>query len=68
MRYLIKEVDGDNSQSVINQTAVNILARDSIKRRDTKSSPDIELSQEIEIGGETVKVDIPMTVGFWPKS
>ena len=35
----------------------------------TKVSPDIELSQEIEIGGESVKVDIPMTVGFfWPKT
>ena len=32
-------------------------------------TPDIELSQEIEIGGESVKVDIPMTVGFfWPDS
>ena len=30
-------------------------------------SPDIELEQEIEFGGESVKVDIPMTVGFfWP--
>mgnify|MGYP001216647913 FL=1 len=32
-------------------------------------TPDIDLSQEIEIGGESVKVDIPMTVGFfWPDS
>jgi len=70
LRYIIKEVDGDNSQSIINQTAVNMLARDSMALREelTKVSPDIELSQEIEIGGETVKVDIPMTVGFfWPK-
>ena len=71
LRYIIKEVDGDNSQSIINQTAVNMLARDSMALREelTKVSPDIELSQEIEIGGETVKVDIPMTVGFfWPKA
>ena len=28
-----------------------------------------ELEQEIEIGGETVKVDIPMTANFfWPSS
>ena len=34
-----------------------------------KLSPDIELQQEVEIGGETVKVDIPMTVNFfWPES
>ena len=30
---------------------------------------DIELFQEIEIEGETVEVDIPMTVGFfWPNA
>ena len=34
-----------------------------------KVSPDIELQQEIEIEGETVMVDIPMTVNFfWPQS
>ena len=71
LRYIIKEVDGDNSQSVINQTAVNMLARDSMALRDelVNVSPDIQMTQEIEIGGESVKVDIPMTVGFfWPKA
>ena len=71
LRYLIKEVDGDTSQSVINETAINMLARDSMVLRDElrKVSPDIELSQEIEIGGESVKVAIPMTVGFfWPEA
>ena len=69
LRYLIKAVDDDNSQSVINETAQNMLARDSkfLREELTKVSPDIELSQEIEIGGESVKVNIPMTVGFfWP--
>ena len=69
LRYVIKEVDGDNSQSVINDIAVNMLARDSkfLREEIKKVSPDIELSQEIEIGGESVKVAIPMTVGFfWP--
>jgi len=71
LRYIIKEVDGDNSQSVINDIAQNMLSRDSMFLREQikKNSPDIELSQEIEIGGETVKVNIPMTVGFfWPES
>jgi len=71
LRYMIKEVDGDSSQSVINQTAQNILARDSMFLREqlSKVSPDIELEQEVNMGGETVKVDIPMTVGFfWPKA
>tara|TARA_R110000765_G_C18833504_1_gene597118 strand:+ start:58 stop:807 length:750 start_codon:yes stop_codon:yes gene_type:complete len=71
LRYLIKEVDGDNTQAVINDSAINMLARDSMHLRNEikKVSPDIELKQEIEIGGETVKVTIPMTVGFfWPEA
>jgi hypothetical protein len=71
LRYVIKEVDGDSSQSVINNMAQNMLARDSMFLREEmlKVSPDIELSQEIDIEGESVKVDIPMTVGFfWPDS
>ena len=71
LRYIIKEVDGDNTPAIINQTSVNMLSRDSMFLREelTKVSPDIELEQEVEIGGETVKVDIPMTVGFfWPKT
>ena len=71
LRYMIKEVDGDNSQSTINNTAVNMLARDSMVLREElkKVSPDIDLTQEIEIEGETVKVAIPMTVGFfWPEA
>jgi len=71
LRYLIKEVDGDNTQAVINDSAINMLARDSmaLRKEMKKVSPDIDLSQEIEIGGETVKVTIPMTVGFfWPEA
>ena len=69
LRYIIKEVDGDNSQSIINEISINMLARDSkfLREEIKKVSPDIELSQEVEIGGESVKVNIPMTVGFfWP--
>tara|TARA_S200000501_G_C20835350_1_gene749106 strand:+ start:1226 stop:1975 length:750 start_codon:yes stop_codon:yes gene_type:complete len=69
LRYIIKEVDGDDSQSIINQTAVNMLSRDSMFLREElgKVSPDIELKQSIEIGGDTVEVEIPMTVNFfWP--
>tara|TARA_R110002012_G_scaffold318676_1_gene537505 strand:+ start:45 stop:791 length:747 start_codon:yes stop_codon:yes gene_type:complete len=71
LRYLIKEVDGDNNQSVINSFSQNMLARDSkfLREELRKVSPDIELSQEIDIEGESVKVVIPMTVGFfWPDS
>ena len=71
LRYLITSVDGDNSTSVINDLAQNMLARDSmhLRKQMRETTPDIELSQEIEIEGETVKVDIPMTVNFfWPKT
>ena len=69
LRYMITSVEGDESQSAISNIAVNMLARDSMYLRGEmkKITPDIELEQEIEIGGDAVKVDIPMTVGFfWP--
>ncbi len=69
LRHTIVAVDGDESQSTINNFVQNLLARDSmfLRKEIKKVTPDIELSQEIEIGGESVKVDIPMTVGFfWP--
>ena len=71
LRYTITSVDGDESQSTINNFVINLLARDSmyLRKEIKNTAPDIELIQEIEIGGETVKVDIPMTVGFfWPES
>jgi len=71
LRHTITSVDGDNSQSTINTFVQTLLARDSMYLRNEirKITPDIELSQEIEIGGESVTVDIPMTVGFfWPDS
>jgi len=69
LRHTITSVDGDSSQPVINNFVQNMLARDSMHLRNEikKNSPDIELSQEVEIEGESVKVEIPMTVGFfWP--
>ena len=69
LRHTITSVDGDDSQATINNFVQNLLARDSMYLRSEirDVTPDIELSQEIEIEGESVKVDIPMTVGFfWP--
>jgi len=71
LRYLVKEVNGDNSQSIINTTVQNMLARDSMALREEikRLSPDIQLTQTVDMGGETVEVEIPMTVGFfWPDS
>ena len=71
LRHTITSVDGDESQSTINTFVQNLLARDSmyLRKQIKNTTPDIELKQEVEIGGETVEVDIPMTVGFfWPDS
>ena len=71
LRHCITSVDGDDSQSTINSFSVNILARDSmhLRKQISKVSPDIELTQRVDIGGEPGKVDIPMTVGFfWPST
>ena len=71
LRYSIVSVDGDNSPAIINQTVQNMLAKDSIAFREEmkRVAPDIELTQDADIGGETVKVNIPMTVSFfWPTS
>ena len=69
LRYLITSVDGNEEKSTINSFVENMLSKDSLSLRQeiTKVTPDIDLSQEIDIEGETVKVGIPMTVNFfWP--
>ena len=71
LRYSVIEVDGDNKQDTINSFTQNMLARDSVALRNhiTKVSPDIDMTSEVEIGGETVSVSIPLSVEFfWPKS
>ena len=71
LRHTIVSVAGDDTQSVINEFVQNMLSRDSLFLRGeiSKVSPDIELQQEIEMGGDVVKVDIPMTTSFfWPNT
>ena len=71
LRYLITSVDGNDEKSTINSFVENMLSKDSLHLRQeiTKISPDIELEQEVELEGETVKVGIPMTVNFfWPNT
>ena len=71
LRYVITSVDGDTDQSLINSFVQNMLARDSLALRQeiNKVSPDIEMKQNIEVGGEVVSVDIPLTTEFfWPKA
>ena len=71
LRHTIIEVDGDSKPDTITSFSQNMLARDSVALRNyiQEITPDIELTQEIELGGETVSVSIPLTVEFfWPKS
>jgi len=71
LRYIVTEVDGDTKSSTINEFTQNLLARDSVALRNyiRDISPDIDLTSDIEIGGETVSVSIPLSVEFfWPQS
>ena len=71
LRHTIVEVDGDSKPETIALFSQNILARDSVALRNyiQEISPDIDLTSEIEIGGETVSVSIPLSVTFfWPQS
>ena len=71
LRHVITSVDGDVTPSVINAFSQNILARDSLSLRQeiSRVTPDIELKQDIEIGGDVVEVNIPLTTEFfWPKT
>ena len=65
------EVDGDNKTETITSFTQNMLARDSVSLRNyiNEVSPDIDMTSEVEIGGETVSVSIPLSVEFfWPKT
>ena len=71
LKYVITSVDGDEEQTTINLFVDNMLSRDSMALRQKLAdvSPDIDLEQEIDVEGESVKVLIPMTVNFfWPKT
>ena len=71
LRHMILSVDGSDEPAVINDFSQNILARDSLAFREEikRISPDINMTKEVEMGGEVVEVVIPMTTNFfWPKS
>jgi len=69
LRNIITEIDGNREQDFINEFVQNMLSRDSLALREylIKVTPDIELKQEVEMEGELVEVDIPLTANFfWP--
>ena len=71
LKHLIVEIDGSDDKTTINTFVDTMLSRDSLHLRQeiNKVNPDIILKQNVEIGGESVEVDIPLTVNFfWPDS
>ena len=71
LRYMITSIDGDDSISTINKFVNNMLSKDSLSLRQEvkRVSPDIDLSQEVEMEGQMVEVNIPLTIEFfWPKT
>ena len=71
LKYVITSVNGETDKSIISNFVTNMLSKESLFLREeiSKINPDIDLTQEIEMGGETVSLDIPMTVEFfWPKA
>jgi hypothetical protein len=71
LRHSIIEVDGDNKKETITSFSQNMLARDSVALRNyiNEVSPDIDMTSEVEMGGETVSVSIPLSVEFfWPQT
>jgi hypothetical protein len=71
LRHVILSVDGDVKQNTINNFVINMLARDSLvlRQKINAISPDIEMKQEVDLGGDVVEVDIPLTTEFfWPSA
>ena len=71
LKHSIISVDGDVEKGTIYNFVNSMLSKDSLflRKEMVRVSPDIELRQEIEIGGEAVDVNIPLTVEFfWPKT
>jgi len=71
LRHVITSVNGNSERAVVNNFVDNMLSKESFTLRDevARINPDINLKQEVEIGGETTEMAIPMTVEFfWPKA
>ena len=69
MIHSITEIDGQRDRGVISNFVLNMLARDALALRVEmqRVTPDIDLTQMVEHGGQVVQVDIPLTTEFfWP--
>ena len=72
LKNSIVSVNGKEDQPTINDFVDNqLLSKDSlfIRQEIRRIAPDIELQQEVDMEGEMVKVDIPLTIDFfWPSA
>ena len=71
LKHVITSVNGETDKSIISNFVNNMLSKESLFLRDEiqRINPDINLKQEIDFGGDSTEVDIPMTVEFfWPKT
>ena len=72
LKHVLLSVDGHTSSGKIYEFVNSMLSRDSLAFREEimRIAPDIIMTQEVEWeGGDTVEVDIPLTVNFfWPNA
>ena len=71
LKNVITSVNGNNEKAIISNFVDNMLSKESLFLRDEiqRINPDINLKQEVDFGGDSTEVDIPMTVEFfWPKA
>ena len=69
LKHSIISVNGEDNTGKISNFVDNMLARDSLFLRNkiADMSPDIEMKQEIDLGGKMVEINIPLTIEFfWP--
>tara|TARA_Y100001963_G_scaffold149548_1_gene229211 strand:+ start:518 stop:1291 length:774 start_codon:yes stop_codon:yes gene_type:complete len=72
LKHTIVSIDGDTSAGTINSFVDNqLLSRDSLflRTKIQEYAPDIDMTEEVEMEGQMVKVNIPLTIEFfWPKT
>ena len=71
LKRVITSVNGETDNSIISNFVENMLSKESLYLRDEiqRINPDINLTQEIDMDGESTEMDIPMTVEFfWPST
>ena len=69
LKHSIISVNGEDNTGKISNFVDNMLARDSLFLRNkiADMSPDIEMKQEVDLGGKMVEINIPLTIEFfWP--